>query len=57
MLKESTQQPNQDQDQHDKWLESKTPEQLDRLAARVKDWVRSKDKNERTSSEQEQKKL
>jgi len=57
MINESTQQPNQDQDQHDKWLESKTPEQLDRLAARVKDWVRSKDKSAQTSSKQEQKKL
>ena len=57
MLNESTQQQNQDQDQHDKWLESKTPEQLDRLAALVKDWVRSKDKSAQTSSEQEQKKL
>jgi hypothetical protein len=57
MLNESTQQPNQDQDQHDKWLESRTPEQLDRLAARVKGWVRSKDKSAQTSSEQEQKKL
>jgi hypothetical protein len=57
MLNESTQQQNQDQDQHDKWLESKTPQQLDRLAARVKGWVRSKDKSAQTSSESEPKKL
>ena len=47
---ESTQQPNLDQDQHDKWLESRTPEQLDRLASRLGALARSKERSGKLSS-------
>lgn len=53
MENELAQQPNLDQDQHNQWLQSRTPEQLDRLAVRVKDWMRSKDRNEQISSKEE----
>ena len=56
MENELAQQPNLDQDQHNQWLQSRTPEQLDRLAVRVKDWMRSKDRNEQNSSKEELKK-
>lgn len=52
MENELAQQPNLDQDKHNQWLESRTPEQLDRLAVRVKDWMRSKDRNEQISSKE-----
>jgi hypothetical protein len=45
----SAQQPNLDQDKHDKWLESRTPEQLDRLASRLGQLVRSMDKSGKLS--------
>ena len=41
---ESTQQANLDQDKHDQWLESRTPEQLGLLAQRARQWLLSKDK-------------
>ena len=42
----SAHQPNLDQDKHDKWLESRTPEQLDRLASQL---VRSMDESGKLS--------
>jgi hypothetical protein len=50
---ESAQQPNLDQDKHDKWLESRTPEQLDRLASRLGALARSKEKSGKLSSQPE----
>lgn len=47
------QQPNLDQDEHDKWLLSQTPEQLDRAVSRLGALFRSKEKNGKTSSQQE----
>jgi hypothetical protein len=41
---ESTQQANLDQDKHDQWLESRTPQQLGLLAQRARQWLLSKDK-------------
>jgi hypothetical protein len=41
---ESTQQPNLDQDKHDQWLQSRTPEQLGLLAKRARQLLLSKDK-------------
>ena len=45
----STQQPNLDQDKHDKWLESRTPEQLKSLASRLGDLARSMDESGKLS--------
>ena len=49
----SAHQPNLDQDKHDKWLESRTPEQLDRLASRLGALARSKEKSGKLSSQPE----
>ena len=46
----STQQPNLDQDKHDKWLESRTPEQLKSLASRLGNLARSKEQSGELSS-------
>lgn len=48
------QQPNLDQDQHDKWLESQSPEQIKRMAGRLGALFRSKEKNGTLSSPSEQ---
>ena len=45
----SAHQPNLDQDKHDKWLESRTPEQLDRLASRLGQLVRAMDESGKLS--------
>ena len=50
MENESAQQPNLDQDQHDKWLAAKSPDQLQRLAQRVKALALSKEKSGKLSS-------
>jgi len=47
----SAQQPNLDQDKHDKWLESRTPEQLKSLASRLGNLARSKEKSGELSSD------
>ena len=47
----STQQPNLDQDKHDKWLESRTPEQLKSLASRLGNLARSKERSGELSSD------
>ena len=39
----SAHQPNLDQDKHDQWLESRTPEQLGLLAQRARQWLLSKE--------------
>lgn len=54
MQNESTQQPNLDQDQHDKWLESQSPEQIKRMAGRLGALFRSKEQNGTLSSPSEQ---
>ena len=45
----SAHQPNLDQDKHDKWLESRTPEQLDRLASRLGQLARAMDESGKLS--------
>ena len=46
---ESAQQPNLDQDQHDKWLASRTREQISRLASRAGQLARSMDESGKLS--------
>ena len=45
----SAHQPNLDQDKHDKWLESRTPQQIDRLASRLGQLARSMDQSGKLS--------
>ena len=46
---ESAQQPNLDQDRHDKWLASRTREQISRLASRTGQLARSKEQSGKLS--------
>ena len=50
MENESAQQPNLDQDQHDKWLASRSREQISRLASRVAQAARSAEQAGKLSS-------
>jgi hypothetical protein len=50
MENESAQQPNLDQDQHDKWLASRSREQISRLASRAAQAARSAEQSGRLSS-------
>ena len=50
MENESAQQPNLDQNQHDKWLAAKSADQLKRLAQRAKSLALSKEKSGQLSS-------
>jgi hypothetical protein len=45
----SAHQPNLDQDKHDKWLESRTPEQLSGLASRLGQLARTMDESGKLS--------